>query len=133
MAVPEDTRFSDIWGLNNPVMIGSGGDPKDIAIFVENCFTGNTLWPSGAAVVIDNDITFSLHQQNIQVDAQLTPEDSERSNGSFGSVSPRADRGCWSQCWSKLVMLYRSVALSVSLTRVTIAVRSRSTLRSSRT
>ena len=60
--MPEDTKFSDIWGLNNPVMVGSGGNPKDIATFVEACFTGNTLWPSGAAMVIDNDITFSLHQ-----------------------------------------------------------------------
>ena len=74
-AVPEDTKFSDIWGLHNPVMVGSGGDPKDIATFVEACFNGSTLWPSGAAMVIDNDITFSLHQQNKDVDAQLTPED----------------------------------------------------------
>ena len=73
--MPEDTKFSDIWGLNNPVMVGSGGDPKNIATFVDACFTGNTLWPSGAAMVIDNDITFSLHQQNLEVDAQLAPED----------------------------------------------------------
>ena len=73
--MPEDTKFSDIWGLNNPVMVGSGGDPKDIAEFVDACFSGNTLWPSGSAMVIDNDITFSLHQQNLQVDAQLAPED----------------------------------------------------------
>ena len=73
--MPEDTKFSDIWGLNNPVMVGSGGDPKNIATFVDACFTGNTLWPSGAAMVIDNDITFSLHQQNLEVDAQLGPED----------------------------------------------------------
>ena len=73
--MPEDTKFSDIWGLNNPVMVGSGGDPKNIATFVDACFSGNTVWPSGAAMVIDNDITFSLHQQNLQVDAQLGPED----------------------------------------------------------
>ena len=50
-------------------MVGSGGDPNDIAAFVEACFDGSTLWPSGSAVVIDNDLTFSLHQLNKDVDA----------------------------------------------------------------
>ena len=52
--MPEDTKMADVFGMNNPVMVGSGGDPQDIATFVEACFDGSTLWPSGAAVVIDN-------------------------------------------------------------------------------
>ena len=52
--MPEDTKMADVFGMNNPVMVGSGGDPQDIAEFVEACFDGSTLWPSGAAVVIDN-------------------------------------------------------------------------------
>lgn len=39
-----DAKYSDLWGANNPVQHGRGGDPKHIAKYIEACFSGNTLY-----------------------------------------------------------------------------------------
>ena len=67
-----DAKYSDLWGANNPVQHGRGGDPKHIAKYIEACFSGNTLWPSGSAQVIDGNITYSLHEQNKRVDGSFS-------------------------------------------------------------
>jgi NAD(P)-dependent dehydrogenase (short-subunit alcohol dehydrogenase family) len=48
--------------LFNPVYPNKVGNPKHIGAFLVAVMNNSTLWPSGSAVAIDGDCTFSLEE-----------------------------------------------------------------------
>lgn len=60
--------------LFNPIYPNKTGNPKNIGNFMVAVMDGSTLWPSGAAVCIDNDCTFSLEELNKRVHRSVDVE-----------------------------------------------------------
>ena len=59
--VPGATTPDELAGLN-PLNPGTSGDPADIGPVVAACIDGSTLYPSGAAIVTDGDVTMPLNE-----------------------------------------------------------------------
>lgn len=58
-------------GAFNPLFPGKSGDPAHVGTLMESLAANTSLYPSGAAVVVDNDVTCSLEMFHKRMDVVL--------------------------------------------------------------
>jgi len=68
--LPGVTTADELAGLN-PFFSGKVGDPADIGPLVAACIDGSTLYPSGAGIITDHDVTASLYEMHKRIDHQV--------------------------------------------------------------
>ena len=57
----------------NPIFPGKSGDPAHVGTLMGALAANTSLYPSGAAVVVDNDVTCSLEMFHKRMDTYIDP------------------------------------------------------------